>query len=681
MPKLDDSIQYLKGVGPALAKKFAKLGVHTVRDLLFHYPRRYVDYTRPYAVAEAPYDVDCCVRAEVLQKEPARRIKGGRVLTRVLAADDSGTLTLSWFNAPYVAEHLEIGQSYYFEGRVGGSLTRREILHPAIRTRADVAAAPLVPVYPSTEGLPSGRIARAAAAALDAADDLPDPLPAFLLTKYRMPSRAAAIRAIHAPKSAEDAAAARRRLIFEELYVLQLGIFLLRGHGRQQTGAPMHPVDLSPFWRSLPYAPTNAQRRATGEICRDLCGQVPMNRLLQGDVGSGKTLVAAAAIWHAAQNGWQSAMLAPTELLARQHAATLADRLEPFGVNVTLLVGGMKAAERRVALSAIADGRAGLVVGTHAVLTDKVQFKNLGLAIVDEQHRFGVRQRGILAGKAKSPHLLVMSATPIPRTLGLLLYGDLDISVLDELPPGRKPIRTWFITGRKRRDMYGFLEKQIAAGHQVYIVCPAIEDNELDAGIQSVKSYYEKTACPLLPGRRVGLLHGKLKPKEKDAVMQAFKAGELDVLVSTTVIEVGVDVPNAALMVVENADRFGLSQLHQLRGRVGRGKHQSYCVLVTGTRSPESMERLRALKATNDGFQIAEEDLRLRGPGDFFGRRQHGLPQLRVADLAGDMRVLKEAQQAARALLEADPGLRRPEHAPLLGRVRKLFADHGDMFN
>ena len=384
MPALDGSIQYLKGVGPAFARKFEKLGIRTVRDLLLHYPRRYIDYTRPYTVAEAPYDVDCCVRAEVLQKEPARRIRGGRTLYRVLAADDSGTLTLSWFNAAYAAENLVIGQSYYFEGRVGGTLTHREMLHPNVRTQAQVEAGPLVPVYPSTEGLPSGRIARCVEAALSAADDLEDPLPPVLLTRYRMPSRAVAVRGVHAPHSEKEADAARRRLIFEELYILQLGIFLMRGHGREKTGAPMHPVDLEPFWRSLPYAPTGAQRRASNEICADLCGQVPMNRLLQGDVGSGKTLVAAAAIWHAAQNGWQSAMLAPTELLARQHAATLADRLEPFGVNVTLLVGGMKAAERRVALSAIADGRAGLVVGTHAVLTDSVQFKNLGLAIVDE---------------------------------------------------------------------------------------------------------------------------------------------------------------------------------------------------------------------------------------------------------------------------------------------------------
>ena len=679
MPDLDSDIQYLKGVGPAFAKKFAKLGIHTIRDLLLHYPRRYIDYSKPYTVVSAPFDVDCCVKATVLQRDPDRRVKGGRMLSHVVASDDTGILSLSWFNAPYAAQKLEPGTEYYFEGRVGGTLTRREILHPIIRTEEQVAAVPLLPVYGATEGLPAARITRCVQAALAYVDQLEDPLPPALLTKYRMPAKAEAVRAIHSPRDAADAAAARRRLIFEELYLLQLGIFLLRGHGRQATGAPMRPMDLGPFWRSLPYAPTGAQRRAAAEITADLCGETPMNRLLQGDVGSGKTLVAAAAIWFAAQNGWQSAMLAPTEILARQHAANLADRLEPFGVNVTLLVGGMKASEKRVALAAIADGRAGLVVGTHAVLTDSVVFHNLGLAIVDEQHRFGVRQRGILAGKARNPHLLVMSATPIPRTLGLLMYGDLNISVLDELPPGRKPVRTWFITGRKRRDMYGYLEKQIAAGHQVYIVCPAIEENEMDSGMKAVKKYYEETVCPLLPGRRIGLLHGKMKPKEKDEVMQRFKNGELDVLVSTTVIEVGVDVPNATVMVIENAERFGLSSLHQLRGRVGRGSADSCCILVSDNESEGVRSRLSFLCHTPDGFAVAKYDLETRGPGDFFGEAQHGLPTLQIADLVQDTRTLTVAQAEAKALLAVDPSLSRPEHKVLSDEVERLFSTTGAM--
>ena len=679
MPDLDSDIQYLKGVGPAFAKKFAKLGIHTIRDLLLHYPRRYIDYSKPYTVVSAPFDVDCCVKATVLQRDPDRRVKGGRMLSHVVASDDTGILSLSWFNAPYAAQKLEPGTEYYFEGRVGGTLTRREILHPIIRTEEQVAAVPLLPVYGATEGLPAARITRCVQTALAYVDQLEDPLPPALLTKYRMPAKAEAVRAIHSPRDAADAAAARRRLIFEELYLLQLGIFLLRGHGRQATGAPMRPMDLGPFWRSLPYAPTGAQRRAAAEITADLCGETPMNRLLQGDVGSGKTLVAAAAIWFAAQNGWQSAMLAPTEILARQHAANLADRLEPFGVNVTLLVGGMKASEKRVALAAIADGRAGLVVGTHAVLTDSVVFHNLGLAIVDEQHRFGVRQRGILAGKARNPHLLVMSATPIPRTLGLLMYGDLDISVLDELPPGRKPVRTWFITGRKRRDMYGYLEKQIAAGHQVYIVCPAIEENEVDSGMKAVKKYYEETVCPLLPGRRIGLLHGKMKPKEKDEVMQRFKNGELDVLVSTTVIEVGVDVPNATVMVIEHAERFGLSSLHQLRGRVGRGSADSCCILVSDNESEGVRSRLSFLCHTPDGFAVAKYDLETRGPGDFFGEAQHGLPTLQIADLVQDTRTLTVAQAEAKALLAVDPSLSRPEHKVLSDEVERLFSTTGAM--
>ena len=675
----DTPVRYLKGVGPKTAEKFEKLGIVTLADLLCHYPRKYIDFTKPYSIAEAPTDVECVVKAEVFAKPGGRILPGGRRMERITAGDDVSSLEITWFNNPYAAQKLQLGQEYYFQGVVTGGMLRRQMVNPQVRTAEQIKAAPFEAVYPQTEGLTSNAIAKCVRQLLPHAELLPDPLPPEMLQKYRLLSKADAVRAIHCPATEDEAYAARRRLIYEELLVLQLGIGRMKNRGAAATGAPMQLADPGPFWESLPFSPTGAQRRAVGEILADMAGETSMNRLLQGDVGSGKTLVAAAAIWFAAQNGWQSAMLAPTEILARQHAANLADRLEPFGVNVTLLVGGMKAAEKRVALAAIADGRAGLVVGTHAVLTDSVVFKNLGLAIVDEQHRFGVRQRGILAGKANNPHLLVMSATPIPRTLGLLMYGDLDISILDELPPGRKPIKTWFITGKKRRDMYGFLEKQIAARHQVYIVCPAIEENEMDSGMKAVKQYYEQVACPLLPGRRIGLLHGKMKPKDKDEVMQQFKAGELDVLVSTTVIEVGVDVPNATVMVIENAERFGLSALHQLRGRVGRGAANSCCILISDNEGEAVRQRLHFLCRTSDGFAVAKYDLETRGPGDFFGEAQHGLPTLHVADLVQDTRTLTVAQQEAKALLALDPNLAKPEHKALSDEVERLFATAGAM--
>ena len=679
MPGFETSIQYLKGVGPAYAKRFEKLGIHTFGDLLCHYPRRYIDYTHPYEIAQAPFDTACCVQAEIVDKQGLRRLPGGRSLCRVLAGDDTATLTLSWFNTPYAAEKLVVGEKYYFEGLIGGnSLMRRSMVNPTVRTAAQIAETPLAAVYGATEGLGSSYIARCVRTALECVDTLPDPLPPEMRQKYRLPDKMQAVREIHCPASLQAAAAARRRLIFEELLTLQLGILLLRGRKGSLTSAPMAPVDLGPFLKSLPFSPTGAQRRAAEEICTDLAKPTPMNRLLQGDVGSGKTLVAAMAIWFAAQNGYQSALMAPTEILARQHAKGLADLLEPFGIEVALLTGGMKAAEKRRALAAIADGRAGLVVGTHAVITDKVQFANLGLAVVDEQHRFGVRQRTLLAGKAKQPHLLVMSATPIPRTLGLLMYGDLDISILDELPPGRTPVKTWFINGKKRADMYAWIEKQLAKGHQAYIVCPAIEGSG-DESIRSVKEYYEKTAVPLLPGRRVGLMHGKLRPAEKNSVMDAFKQGELDVLVSTTVIEVGVDVPNATVMVIENAERFGLSALHQLRGRVGRGSAESCCILISDHQSESVQQRLRFLCHTNDGFAVAKYDLETRGPGDFFGQAQHGLPKLQIADLMADTRPLAAAQTEAKEILQKDPALALPEHKLLGDAVAQLFANAGAM--
>ena len=674
----DTPVRYLKGVGPKTAERFEKLGIVTLADLLCHYPRRYIDFSRPYSIAEAPPDTECVVKAEVFAKPAGRILPGGRRMERITAGDDVSSLEITWFNNPYATQKLELGQEYYFEGIVTGGMLRRQMVNPQVRTAAQITAAPFEAVYPQTEGLSSTVIAKCIRQLLPHAELLPDPLPEEMLKKYRLLSKADAVRAIHCPATEEEAFAARRRLIYEELLVLQLGIGRMKNRGSASTGAPMQRLDPSPFWASLPFSPTGAQRRAVDEILTDLSGSTSMNRLLQGDVGSGKTLVAAAAIWACIRSGYQAALLAPTEILAAQHAENLNRMLAPFGMRVALLTGGMKAAARRTTLAAIRSDEADLVVGTHAILSEGVEFARLGLAVVDEQHRFGVRQRGMLAEKAANPHLLVMSATPIPRTLGLLIYGDLDISILDELPPGRKPVKTRCITGKKRRDLYGFLDREIGAGRQVYIVCPAIEDTP-DGGLNAVKSYYEDIAKALLPDRRVGLMHGKLKPKEKAAVMDDFKAGRLDALVSTTVIEVGVDVPNATVMVIENAERYGLSALHQLRGRVGRGAAESWCFLVSDNTAESVQKRLKFLCSTSDGFAVAQFDLETRGPGDFFGSRQHGLPTLQIADLMNDTRTLHAAQAEAAALLTADPLLEAPEHSLLAAQVEQMFTKAGAM--
>ena len=674
----DTPVRYLKGVGPKTAERFEKLGILTLSDLLCHYPRRYLDFSKPYSIAEAPADTECVVKAEVFAKPGGRILPGGRRMERITAGDDVSSLEITWFNNPYAAQKLELGQKYYFQGIVTGGMLRRQMVNPQVRTDAQVKSSPFEAVYPQTEGLTSSAIAKCVRQLLPHAELLPDPLPSEMLKKYRLLSKADAVRAIHCPATEEEAFAARRRLIYEELLVLQLGIGRMKNHGAASTGAPMKKADASPFWESLSFSPTGAQRRAVEEILTDMSGETSMNRLLQGDVGSGKTLVAAAAIWACIRAGYQAALLAPTEILASQHAENLNRLLSPFGMRVALLTGGMKAAARRTTLAAIRDDEADLIVGTHAILSEGVEFARLGLAVVDEQHRFGVRQRGLLAEKAANPHLLVMSATPIPRTLGLLMYGDLDISILDELPPGRKPVKTRCITGKKRADLYGFLDREIDSGRQVYIVCPAIEDAG-GSGLNAVKSYYEDIAKAYLPDRRVGLMHGKLKPKEKAEVMDDFKSGRLDALVSTTVIEVGVDVPNATVMVIENAERYGLSALHQLRGRVGRGAAESWCFLVSDNVSESVQKRLKFLCSTSDGFAVAQYDLETRGPGDFFGSRQHGLPTLQIADLMNDTRTLHAAQGEAVALLAEDPLLERPEHALLARQVEQMFDKAGTM--
>ena len=665
-------IRFLKGVGEKRATLLEKLGIYTVEDLLEFYPRDYVDYSKPYPVASAPFDTKCVVRAQVYEKHAPVRVKSGKLMARVVAGDDTAGLVLTYFNSRYATQKLEVGHSYLFFGKVTGGFAQREMVNPVMVTAAEASDTPFSPIYPQTEGINSRYIQKCVRAALAAVPDISEPLPSWMLKKYRLCGKAQAIRNMHFPQTMEQVQAARRRLIYEELLVLQLGLLLLRGRQAVRTGAHMHAVDFSPFWNSLPFAPTGAQRRAVQEIMQDMTGQTPMNRLLQGDVGSGKTLVAAAAAYMAARNGYQSVLMAPTEILATQHAATLADLLEPMGISVALLTAGVKGTARNHVLDAVRTGAAQLVVGTHAVLSDGVEFARLGLAVTDEQHRFGVRQRAALADKADHPHLLVMSATPIPRTLGLLLFGDLDISVLDELPPGRTPVKTYAVTGKKRADLYGFLAHQLENGRQAYIVCPLIEEGEGD--MQAAAAYIDEVARPLLPGRRIGLLHGRMKGAEKAAIMENFKAHQLDVLVSTTVIEVGVDVPNANCIVIENAERYGLSALHQLRGRVGRGPGEAYCILISDHVTENVKKRLSFLCHTTDGFEIARFDLETRGPGDFFGSRQHGLPSLHVANLATDTRALYAAQAEAQAILQQDPALQREENMPLHAAVQRLFA-------
>ena len=673
---LGDRVQYLKGVGEKRAAQLAKLGIVTVGDLVRFYPRDYIDYSDPCGVLEAPYETPCVVRATVFGKQPGVRVSGGRTIYRVNAGDDSGSLIITFFNSPWAADRLEEGRDYLFYGRVGGGFGRREMISPVF-----IAAGsdrPMTAIYHQTQGINSGYLAKLVAAALDGLGEeaLADPLDEPLRARWRLPGLAQALRMIHQPASRQQAKQARRRFAFEELFCLEVGMKLLRSRSRRSAGAPMTRCDAAPFFAALPFSPTGAQRRAVEQLAADFCGTAPMNRLLQGDVGSGKTLVAAAGMAMAAENGYQSVLMAPTEILAAQHAATLDKLLGPLGIRVALLTGSVKGKARKTLLAAVAAGEAQVVVGTHAVLGEAVQFARLGFAVVDEQHRFGVRQRGLLAGKAENPHLLVMSATPIPRTLSLLLFGELDVSILDELPPGRTPVRTIAVGSALRGRMYGFLEKQIAAGRQVFVVCPLIEQGEEPdpAGeLQAVTAYKETVAARLLPGRRIGLLHGRMKPAEKEEVMRRFAAGEIDLLCSTTVVEVGVDVPNASVMVIENAERYGLSALHQLRGRVGRGAAESFCILVSDKDNEAVRERLAFLCHTADGFAVAQYDLEHRGPGDFFGKRQHGLPTLRVADAAADAAMIETAAAEAGALLEKDPELAAPERAPLRDALARLF--------
>ena len=676
------------GVGEARAKALEKLGLRTAGDLVGYFPRSYEDRRQVYTIGEAPVGELCCVRVMAAEEPRRMHIRKGLDVTRLKVVDGASAMLVTFFNQGYVRQALHRGEEYILYGRVELLGNHRQMTNPQFEgAERPWACGRIMPVYPLTAGITNHLLAGLVEKALQGLPPPAETLPHGLRERHRLAPAADCWRSIHFPADEAELDAARRRFAFEELFYLSLGLALLRERRSQGRGPAFGERDLEGFYALLPFTLTGAQRRALEEAAADLALSRPMNRLVQGDVGSGKTAVAAGCAWLAVRSGWQCAMMAPTEILAEQHCKTLAAMLAPAGIPVGRLTGSMKAAEKRKVLAALASGELPFVVGTHALLSQGVAFRRLGLVITDEQHRFGVEQRAALAAKAGgeadfSPNVLVMSATPIPRTLALIIYGDLDVSVIDELPPGRMPVKTVLVGESKRQRMYGFVRDQVQEGRQVYIVCPAVEENPEGAwDLKAVTEYARVLGEEVFPDLRVGLVHGRMKAKEKEAAMAAFTAGETHILVSTTVIEVGVDVPNASLIIIENADRYGLSQLHQLRGRVGRGQHQSWCVLVSDNRSPDTRARLKVLTQTNDGFRIAEEDLKLRGPGDFFGARQHGLPALRVADLETDTRVLKEAQEAAAEVLSTDPDLTAPEHRPLLERVRRLFEEDPDRFN
>lgn len=672
--ELQTDIRYLKGVGESRAALYQKLGIETVEDLLYHIPRRYIDLTRPTPLAAAVPGQKCAVRALLAAKGREQRIRRGLSLFKLTAVDGPVTLHITFFNAKYTVEALREGEEYIFYGSVTGGFYSRQMDSPQVFRPEE--AGTLLPVYSLTQGLSNKMVSRQVTEALNRVEQLPDPLEGSgLPQQYGLLSYSQALHAVHFPPDWQAIETGRNRMVFDELLCLSLCFARMREGRHRLHVPPMRMQPLTEYYRALPYELTGAQQRAIAEAMSDMCSGTPMNRLVQGDVGSGKTAVAAALCYFAHRNGAQSTLMAPTEILAQQHYNSLAPLLGSMGMQVALLTGSLSPKKKEALKAALAAGEIDLCIGTHALLTDDTAFANLGLVVTDEQHRFGVQQRAALRQKGKDAHVLVMSATPIPRTLAMIVYGDLEISVIDELPAGRRPIRTYLIDSTIRQRAFGYIKKHLDEGYQAYLVCPAVQSEDEDTAAASLKSaveYAEELAHGAFGDYRVGLLHGKMRPAQKEKVMAEFAAGEIQLLVATTVVEVGVDVPNAVIMMVENAERFGLSQLHQLRGRVGRGQVQSHCILLSDTENPDTLERLRVLCGTNDGFKIAEEDLKQRGPGDFFGERQHGLPEMKIADLAADSRLLQKAREAADALTERDPTLHT---LPALARrVERLMA-------
>ena len=666
----------IKGIGEKRAQQFKKLGVPDVDALLHYYPRDYEDWSSPETIVGGELQEKVCVKAQVTAEPGMFFGRSGVQVFRTTAFDETGMMNIVIFNNRYAAGMLKPGREYLFYGKMEMDVNGRQMLSPAIEYAGKKQR--IRPIYKASGSLTSGRIENYMSCAIEKyLEQEEETIPAEILEEYNLMPIKEAIRNIHFPESMTQVENARRRFIFEEFLLLQTGMYLLREDGRTETNVILKDSYEDEFYKTLPFTPTGAQKRAVEAGIKDMESGILMNRLVQGDVGSGKTLVAAALCHSAIKNGYQCALMAPTEILADQHAETFNSFFKNTGIEVALLTGSTKTAEKKRIKEELSNGSIMMVVGTHALLTEGVDFKNPGLVITDEQHRFGVNQRGALAGKGEGTHVLVMSATPIPRTLALSIYGDLDVSVIDEMPKGRKPVETYFINSRIRQRAFSYIKKFLDEGRQGYIVCPLVQETEeSDGTMVSAISYYEKIRLGEFKDYSVGLLHGQMKPKEKEEIMRQFVSGDIQLLVATTVIEVGVDVPNAVIMLIENAERFGLSQLHQLRGRVGRGEFKSTCILLSDSRSRATIERLKVMCETGDGFEISQRDLLLRGPGDFFGKRQHGLPELHIADLCNDMKVLEEAGEASKKLVSSDPEFINEDNRLLLKQIKGLFLEN-----
>ena len=686
MAELNTDIRSIRGIGEKKALLFNKLGVFSLYDLICFFPRRYEDRSVFRPITQTADGEDVCIKGIVADTPRLVRIRRGMELVKFRVVDESGSADITYFNQNYVKDNINRGDILCMYGRMEVKGTRRSMVNPAYEKedKPKGVTGGIHPIYRLCSGLNQRTVTDAVRQGLSACGEkLPEILPERVRERNKLCTARYAFENIHFPPDFDALAIARRRVVFEELFVLACALGKMRGERADQGGIKFKSRDMEEFYRALPFTPTDAQRRAVNDAVKDLSSGRTMNRLVQGDVGSGKTMVAAALTWLCRENGYMSAFMAPTEILAEQHFNTLTKMLAPFGMRIGRLTGAMGAKEKRLAKEAVRNGDYDVVVGTHALFSEDVEYKDLALVVTDEQHRFGVNQRSALIGKGKKPHVLVMSATPIPRTLALIIYGDLDVSVIDQLPPGRQKVDTFAVDESYRARLNGFIRKLAGEGRQIFVVCPKVEDDGEDPSGSALKSAEEhaRELAAEFPELRVACVHGRMKPKEKDGVMAAFLAHEADILVATTVIEVGVDVPNAALMIVENAERFGLSQLHQLRGRVGRGEHKSWCILISENDSEECRARLSIMSKTNDGFKISEEDLRLRGPGDFFGSRQHGLPEMHAADLAADMTVLQTAQDEAKRLLAEDPMLEKAEDLALREKIEQLFERNSDSFN